>query len=94
MKNNDSKIKKAVALKYAKDMKAPEVVAKGKGFIAQNIIEKATESNVTLYENKELVEELEKIDIGFDIPPYLYEVVAQVLLFVNEIDKKQEYKKW
>lgn len=88
------KNKKAIAIKYTSDMKAPQVVAKGRGYVAQNIIETAQQSDVTLYKSKELVDELDKIDIGLNIPPYLYEVVAQVLVFVNELEKKEEYKKY
>lgn len=87
------KDKKAVAIKYNPSMQAPKVVAKGSGYVAQKILENAKESNVTIYEDKELVEELEKIDLGLNIPPHLYEVVAQVLLFVSNLDKKREFLK-
>lgn len=87
------KDKKAVALKYNPQMTAPKVVAKGQGYLAEKILENAKDSNVTVYEDKALVEELEKIDLGLNIPPYLYEVVAQVLLFIGNLDKKEEYRK-
>lgn len=87
------KDKKAVALKYNPQMSAPKVVAKGQGYLAEKILENAKENKVTVYEDKALVEELEKIDLGLNIPPYLYEVVAQVLLFVSDLDKKEEYRR-
>ncbi|WP_317368182.1 EscU/YscU/HrcU family type III secretion system export apparatus switch protein [uncultured Tyzzerella sp.] len=94
MKNEKNiKNKKAVALKYNSQMTAPKVIAKGQGYLAEKILETAKDSDITVYENKELVEELEKIDLGLNIPPHLYEVVAQVLLFVSNLDKKEEYKK-
>ena len=94
MKNKKSiKDKKAVALKYNSEMKAPKVVAKGQAYLAEKILENAKENNVTIYEDKALVEELDKIDLGLNIPPHLYEVVAQVLLFVSDLEKKEEYRR-
>lgn len=87
------KDKKAVAIKYNSQMVAPKVVAKGQGYVADKIVENAKEANVAIYQNKALVDELEKIDLGLNIPPYLYEVVAQVLVFVSDLDKREEYRK-
>lgn len=87
------KDKKAVAIKYNPQMIAPQVVAKGQGYVAEKILESAKDANVTVYEDKALVEELEKIDLGLNIPPHLYEVVAQVLVFVSNLDKKEQYRK-
>ncbi len=87
------KNKKAVAIKYNKEMISPKVVAKGQGYLATKILQNAKEADVTIYQDKLLVEELDKIDLGLNIPPYLYEVVAQVLLFVGDLDKKQGYRK-
>lgn len=88
------KNKKAVAIKYKKDYNAPKVVAKGRGYVAEKILENAEKSDVAIVENKELVEELEKIDLGLNIPPHLYEAVAQVLVFISNLEKKAEYKKY
>lgn len=90
-KEKNIKDKKAVAIKYDSRFPAPKVVAKGKGYVADKIIQNAKESGVTVYEDKGLVEELQKIDLGLDIPPSLYEVVAQILVFISDIDKKEEY---
>ncbi len=84
--------KKAVALKYDPTMAAPQVVAKGEGFVAEKIIE-ANKDEIEIYEDAALVEELTKIDIGQNIPPELYQVVAEVLLFISDLDKIQSYKK-
>ncbi len=91
MKEENLKNKKAVAIKYNTSMHAPKVVAKGSGYVAEKIVENAKENNVVVYEDKALVEELEKIDLGLNIPPHLYEVVAQVLIFVSNLDKKKEF---
>ena len=78
---------KAVALQYNLDEHAPKVVAKGGGVIAEKILEKAEESDVAVYQDAKLVEELTRMDLGQHIPPELYEVVAQVLVFINDLDQ-------
>ncbi len=85
------KITKAVALKYNISDTAPSVMAKGSGFVAEKILEKAKSADLPVYKDASLVEELSKIDIGSNIPPELYEVVAQILLFISNLDKKAQY---
>lgn len=83
------KIKEAAALRYSPDNNgAPEIVALGKGDIAEKIIEKAKENNVPLYEDEELAHTLSFLDIGAEIPRELYEIVAKVLVFVSDMDSK------
>lgn len=89
---NDFRKKRAVAIQYNPNMSAPTIVAKGIGTVAENIIEKAQASNVEVMKNTELVEELSKIDLGNTIPPELYEVVAQILIFVSDLDKLKSYR--
>ncbi|MCL2415732.1 MAG: EscU/YscU/HrcU family type III secretion system export apparatus switch protein [Defluviitaleaceae bacterium] len=84
---------KAVAIKYNPGEEAPKVVAKGSGHLAQKIIDTAQESDVQLYKNPELVDELNKIDLGAQIPPELYEIVAQILVFIDDLDKLEEMRK-
>jgi len=82
------KIKQVAALKYSPGKNdAPVVVALGKGVVAVKIIEKAKESGVPVNENEELAVALNKMKIGDEIPPELYEVVSRILLFVGAIDK-------
>lgn len=81
------KIKKAAAIQYDSKEIAPKVIAKGVGVTAENIIKTAKEENIAVIENKELVEELNKIDLGDNIPPELYQVVAEVLVFVSDLDE-------
>ena len=81
------KQKKAVALKYNKDKdRAPKVVAKGKGYIAEKIVEAARENNVPLYEDKNLSQVLEALDLDTEIPPELYRAVAEVLAFIYKLN--------
>ena len=82
------KQKKAVALKYNKGKdSAPKIVAKGKGYIAEKIIEAARENNVPLYEDKNLSQVLEALDLDTEIPPELYRAVAEVLAFIYKLNK-------
>lgn len=85
----EAKTKKAAALSYNRDKDiAPKVVAKGKGYVAQAIIEKAEEANVPIYKDAHLAEQLNQLAVGTDIPEHLYDVVAQVLIFIARIDSK------
>ena len=74
----------AVALCYDQaSASAPKVVAKGAGFIAENIKEIARENNVSIVENKPLARVLYKnVDVDEMIPADLYRAVAEVLAFV------------
>lgn len=83
------KTSKAVALKYNQDEDpAPKVVAKGRGFIAEKIIETARAHNLTLVEDQNLVQVLEALDLEAEIPPELYRAVAEVLAFVYRLNQK------
>ena len=80
---------KAVALKYdRKKNKAPRVIAKGRGDIAEKIIAVAREHNVPLYEDKNLTQILEALDLETEIPPELYRAVAEVLAFIYRLNGK------
>lgn len=84
--------KKVVAIQYVAGEVAPNVIAKGKGVIADKLLEKATKVNLPIYKNEKLVEELGKIDVGEYIPEELYAVVAEVLVFVTDLDKLRDEK--
>lgn len=81
------KAKTAVAISYEPDENAPRVIASGKGYLADKIIEKAKESDVPLYQDDKLANSLSKIEIGDMIPPQLYDVVAEILVFVDKMDQ-------
>lgn len=81
-----AKRKKAVALAYAPDQNAPEIVASGEGLVADNIIKAAKEHSVPVYEDKKLATILGELKIGDEVPPQLYEIVAQILVFVGDMD--------
>jgi flagellar biosynthesis protein len=82
------KIKEAAALKYSPDVDAaPRIVALGKGETAGRIIETAKENDVSIYHDEQLAHTLNRLRIGDEIPPELYEVVAEVLVFISDADK-------
>ena len=63
------------------------ISATGRGYIAESIIEKAGEADVPVYADSKLADTLSKLEIGEMIPPELYTVVAEILVFVDECDK-------
>ena len=81
------KRKKAVALTYDPSNQAPQVVASGTGQIAERIIEKAKDADVATYEDEGLADTLLKLEIGDMIPQELYGVVAEILVYVDRMDK-------
>lgn len=83
----NQKRKKAVALTYDPSNQAPQVVASGQGAVAERIIEKAKEADVATYQDEGLTDTLLKLDIGDMIPPELYGVVAEILVYVDKMDK-------
>ncbi len=85
--------RRAIAIKYDKGDIAPKVIAKGQGFVADKIVEKANDEVIPVYKDEKLVRELSNVEIGSNIPEELYEVVAQVLVFISDLDKLEKYKK-
>lgn len=84
---SQKKNRTAVALSYEPDSGAPKVVASGTGYLADKIIEKAKESDVPLHKDEQLAETLSKLEIGDAIPKELYNVVAEILVFVDKCEK-------
>jgi len=81
------KIKQAIALEYNPEEDAPKVIATGRGILADKIIEKAKEADVPIHRDDKLADTLSRLEIGEMIPPELYEVVAEILIFVDSMDK-------
>jgi flagellar biosynthesis protein len=80
----------AVALAYGAGDSAPRVVAKGRGLIAQKIIERANENGVFVHQSKELVALLMQVELDRDIPPTLYRAVAELLAWLYHIEAAQK----
>ena len=81
------KLKQAIALEYDPNEDAPKVVASGRGILAEKIINRAREAEIPIHQDDRLADTLSRLDIGEMIPPELYEVVAEILVFVDDMDK-------
>lgn len=87
-KNDEQKKEKtAVAIAYEPGDVAPKILATGKGEVAERIIETAKENDVPFYQDHKLAETLSRLEIGEAIPPELYDVVAEILVFVDDMDR-------
>ncbi|MFD2443506.1 EscU/YscU/HrcU family type III secretion system export apparatus switch protein [Bacillus sp. CGMCC 1.16607] len=84
----DNQRKEAIALGYEANLQeAPIVIAKGKGLVADTIIEKAKESGIPIQEDPSLVQLLSQLEINQSIPEELYKVVAEVFAFIYRADQ-------
>ena len=81
------KTKQAIALEYNPEEEAPKVIATGKGQLAERIIERAKEADIPVHRDDKLADTLSRLEIGDAIPPELYEAVAEILVFVDAMDK-------
>ncbi|MBR2107265.1 MAG: EscU/YscU/HrcU family type III secretion system export apparatus switch protein, partial [Treponema sp.] len=86
-KKENKKPKQAIALEYDPSEEAPKVIASGRGYLAERIIERAKEAEIPVHKDDKLADTLSRLEIGEMIPPELYEVVAEILVFVDAMDK-------
>ncbi|MFB4162649.1 EscU/YscU/HrcU family type III secretion system export apparatus switch protein [Alteribacillus sp. JSM 102045] len=88
MKHENNERKSAVALGFQPhSQSAPVVKAKGRGYIADEIIKRAKDNNIAIQEDPSLVELLSQLEMNQTIPPDLYEVVAEVFAFLYRVDQ-------
>ena len=81
--------RKAAALSYERQRdRAPKVVAKGRGAVAERIVAVAREHAVPVREDPDLAQMLDALDINSEIPAELYRAVAEVLVFVYRLQKR------
>jgi len=86
---SDKQQKRAAALSYDRTRdQAPKVVAKGRGKMADRIVATAREHGVPMVEDRNLVQMLEVLDLDTEIPPELYQAVAEVLAFVYRLNRR------
>lgn len=83
----DQKRQAAVALAYHGQDAAPHVVAKGRGLVAQAIIERAKAHGVFVHESEELVGLLMQVELDQQIPPQLYLAVAELLVWLYRLER-------
>lgn len=87
---NAKRRQNAVALAYADGDRAPRVVARGQGLVAEQIIARAKDAGVFVHESKELVSLLMDVDLDKEIPPALYRVIAELLAWLYHIESAQQ----
>lgn len=93
MTEEERRYREAIALSYEKGDEAPKVVATGRGYMADKIVQRAQESNVPIHQDEKVADALSKVELGQYIPKELYEVVAEILVFVGDMDKIREKMK-
>lgn len=76
----------AIALTYGENQGAPKVVAKGRGLIAQAIIERAKQHGIFVHESADLVGLLIKVELDQEIPAQLYLAVAELLAWLYQLE--------
>lgn len=84
----DIQDKLAVSLEYEGEG-APKVTAKGRGYVAKEILEKAEQYDIPIQKDGDLVNLLSEVELNNEIPEKLYEAVAQVLVFAYEVSGKK-----
>lgn len=90
-KSSVANVVKAIALSYDEKVDSePKVVAKGKGNIAQNLIDMAEAHGIPIQEDIALVELLGELKLNEGIPEELYQVIAEVFAFIYKMDKSFE----
>lgn len=77
----------AIALSYEAGDEAPKVIATGRGYVAEKILDKARDANVPIHKDEKVANALADLPLGEYIPKELYEVVAEILVFVGDMDK-------
>ena len=86
---NKKHASKAAAVSYdAEKDRAPRLVAKGSGNVADKIIEIARQHDIPMVKDENLVQVLEALDLDTEIPPELYRAVAEVLAFIYRLNNK------
>ena len=84
-------VPEAIALAYDPEKdRVPTVVAKGRGRVAEAIIDRAQSHGVAVVSDPITLEALRFLDVGQEIPPRVYHMVAEVLAFVYNLGKKSD----
>jgi flagellar biosynthesis protein len=81
---------KAAALKYEQEKRsAPQLIAKGKGEVAEKILRLAKEHDISIFQNQALVDSLLNLNLHEEIPPRLYQGVAELFSWLMKIENRQ-----
>ncbi len=80
--------RQAAALRYTQGKDAaPRLMAKGKGMVADRILEIARSNGIPIREDRELVQVLASLDLYREIPTELYKAVAEILVFLHSLNQ-------
>lgn len=86
-RKNEQNGPSAAVIRYdAASDRAPTVVAHGRGAVAERIIQLARQHDIPLQQDSSLVGTLIDMDLGDNIPPQLYSVIAEILLMLEEME--------
>ena len=78
--------KKAVALQYEAGNSAPVIVASGMGYMAEKIVEVASDSGVPIYEDNSLATILTQLKLGQEVPEELYRAIVEIYVYFLQFD--------
>lgn len=77
----------AAALKYDQGQdNAPAIVGLGEGYVARRMLDTARQEGIPVVEDESLAQVLNRFSVGDEIPEELYEVIAQILVFIGRLD--------
>src|SRR5919109_5154246 len=90
MNHNQSNPRHALTLHYApKSDRAPKLIAKGRGYVADRILELARNHNIPIRHDHNLLQVLSRRDLNEEIPPEVYKAVAEILAFIYRLSNRQ-----
>ena len=92
MSKSEQPAARAVALQYDGSQSAPVIVASGMGYLAEKMVEVATENGVPVYEDNSLATVLSQMQLGREIPEELYQAVVEIYLYFLEFDPNDPEK--
>ncbi len=78
--------KRAVALQYGAEDTAPVVVASGMGYLAEKIVDVASEHGVPVYEDDSLATILSQLKLGQEVPEELYQAIVEIYIYFLKFD--------
>lgn len=92
MSKSNEQQERAVALRYEPENGAPVIVASGMGYLAEKMVEIATQAGVPVYEDNSLATILSQLELGKEIPAELYQAVVEIYLYFLNFDPKDPEK--
>ncbi len=90
MNREQNSSRQAIALRYSpKSDRAPKLVAKGRGYLADKILELARDHHIPIRHDHNLLQVLSRLDLNEEIPPDVYKAVAEILAFIYRLSNRQ-----